>query len=588
MKHIPAELDEDLILYDGGGKSITKFHMHEGIPYVYNPRMEYPGKKLVLTRTLTLKTTDGRYIRNYKDELATDEFLEWYDGVRNINRKHAENKRVNTNGITQKSDASNGHASQSTTTKKIKMKTVKPKTQKRQTVRMAQNMQQPQQTRRTQKSQKRKNNQITQKYYRPKEPIELNKYVTHSSNRASSSTSIQRKQRSTKNKNLEVFNLSRNYESLGLREGDFYNDVCLVLKKMKQKANILFWDEESVLGFENVLPYIREKTKSWEQSIFKGDILQYYMRSNNPLYLGNDALKINKVIGEGSNGKIYSASLGNRDAVVKMSKNGVSGRNERLEYYSELIIQNELFCSTRGSLGPSMAKIPKPLFLCKYKNKRSMDAPLLGMESLSTSTTNFLDLLHRNHKSKVPQFTKEFCTKQVIHMLYCVANTLEYLQNEFEFIHRDLHGGNIMAKYENSQLPQWHIIDFGMSTMMLNGERINESNKCCNGMYEHGISDEHFNRCHDLRQFFFSLMYYSDNTMSSILEPEVYDVFYGLFHSLKRQIQTLNLEPSFSNLCHKLYGDAIVRMNSPMFEPAAFKCILEKMSITKKYLKYLK
>ena len=143
-----------------------------------------------------------------------------------------------------------------------------------------------------------------------------------------------------------------------------------------------------------------------------------------------------------------------------------------------------------------------------------------------------------------------------------------------------------MAKLTRGELPQWHIIDFGMSTMMVNGERINDSKHCCSEMYDKGVSDKHYNKCHDMRQFFFSLIHYDDyKELETILDDVVYGVFNGLYEYLRKQIKSHRLAPEFSNLCHKLYGDAIVKMNSPIFEPAAFKCILDKMSVTKQYLR---
>ena len=499
---------------DGGGrKPDTKFYMHDGKPYIYNPRMVLPGKRVVLTRNLTLKTVDGMYIRNFKSELATNEFIQWYI---------AERQKVFGSP------------------KQKKQKTMMTKTTKKKVPSKSKQVHVPHKT------------------------------IRHTTKRS-------------RDKNLNIYRSSLNLQEIGLKEGDFLNDVCYVLKKMKNKLNILVWDEDSVLQFKNALPYVREKRKSDDKvKLFSGDITK---SKNTHLYLGNDNLQLEKLIGEGTYGKIYNAIFGKTKAAVKINKQRLDSRAKALDYYSEIIIQNELFCLTRGQLGPSMAKIPKPLFICKYKHN-SDNIPLVGMEPLQVSVSTFISTLNRAYRAREAKVTKQYCTKQIIHMLYSVANTLEYLQDKFEFIHRDLHIGNIMAKMTRGELPQWHIIDFGMSTMMVNGERINDSKHCCSEMYDKGVSDKHYNKCHDMRQFFFSLIHYDDyKELETILDDVVYGVFNGLYDYLRKQIKSHRLAPEFSNLCHKLYGDAIVKMNSPIFEPAAFKCILDKMSVTKQYLR---
>ena len=506
---------------DGGGrKPDTKFHIHDSKPYVYNPRMVFPGKRVVLTRNLTLKTTDGTYIRNFKGELATEEFRRWYIAERSKFIYAQKQTKGNNKGLTKKKTSSKSKQSRSP-----------------------------------------------------------HKTVRHTSKK-SSSKHIRR----LRDKNLNIFKSSLDLQEIGLKEGDFLNDVCYVLKKMKNKLDILFWDEESVLKFRKALPYVREKLNDGSYNVFSGDIVKYSKRGR-PLYLGDDKLQLERQIGEGTYGKIFTALFGKTKAAVKLNKYRLDSRAKKIDYYSEIIIQNELFCLTRGSLGPQMAKIPKPLFICKYKQDKD-NIPVVGMEPLSVSVSSFISTLYRAYRAKETKVTKEYCTKQILNMLYCISNTLEHLQNKFDFIHRDLHTGNVMAKMVGSELPQWHIIDFGMSTMILNDERINDSKHCCGEMYDKGVSDKHFNKCHDLRQFFFSLMYYDDDKeLETILDDVVFGVFNGLYEYLKKQIRILRLAPEYSNMCHKLYGEAIVKMNSPIFEPSAFKCILDKMSVTKKYLR---
>ena len=153
------------------------------------------------------------------------------------------------------------------------------------------------------------------------------------------------------------------------------------------------------------------------------------------------------------------------------------------EFFTEQYIHSELFCNYRRKIAINQNVVPTALipsinFIYKYINNTENGRSVIyrgvdrwkyvsGMEPLGGTLHKWLKD-NRNHKSFVPNF---------IYMITSICNLLTILQTGCNFHHRDLHAGNIM--YNEIVNPDsgdisyvWYIIDFGMSTLKINGTQI--------------------------------------------------------------------------------------------------------------------
>ena len=261
----------------------------------------------------------------------------------------------------------------------------------------------------------------------------------------------------------------KNYPELGFKSDDWMTDPCHVLLNMKRKLKTKVWSNSILKRLDDTIPLI-ERTP---------DIIRY----------GNYSINYGEHLGSGSYGHVYSATMtdikSNRKKKIVIKD---VQTNDPLEFFSESILQLELFCGMRGKFGFG-ARIPKIEFVSKYKSRSTGKYKyVVGMEPLDGDGWKFFD-------------SGKFKDIEKIKGIKSIAELLIKLQKDFRFMHRDLHLGNIM--YKNVSSPgnppryRFYIIDFGFSTAKFGGFRINKNNN----MYDYNF----FNKTHDLRMIFASM-----------------------------------------------------------------------------------
>ena len=350
-------------------------------------------------------------------------------------------------------------------------------------------------------------------------------------------------------------------KEIGLKKSDFFEDVCLVLKNIRKKLhnpyakNETEWDSNKLIKMHQLVPHTRDK---------KGK----KMEGTNVIreqYLGGNLITILNILGKGGNGKIYGGTYGGRPCAIKESLEPMNSNQDIEEYYGEIIKQNELFCAAhREKLSePKYARIPKPLFIANMDK-----TPLLGMEPLDDSLYKFIKKEGKKMRT-LPE--KIELTTIITDMFECICNTLIYLQDKYEFYHRDMHAGNIMYR-KTGKSYQWFLIDFGFSTFKLNNYRF--SNKGA-GPYGKFNSEKIKNGKaigrvgHDIRLLLLYIFSLADRQMKNILLPSAYTVLHGMFIDIEHEILDKNIGSS-SNFWHRGYEDAFNRLETMETEPKEF------------------
>jgi len=158
-----------------------------------------------------------------------------------------------------------------------------------------------------------------------------------------------------------------------------------------------------------------------------------------------------KYIGKGTYGAVYNGTMNGVQMVIKNITIPIS----KLEYVlSETIIQGHLACEHNEYLKEIGGFIiPEIYFIANVKNS---DAYFIGMEKLDGSLYDFIRTVKINKDTK-----SEYMYKCILNL----SKTLYVLQKYCNFMHRDLHIGNIMFKGDLDDLDnlKWYIIDFGFS-----------------------------------------------------------------------------------------------------------------------------
>ena len=267
----------------------------------------------------------------------------------------------------------------------------------------------------------------------------------------------------------DILKMVKNYPDLGFKSDDWMTDPCHVLLNMKRKLKTKIWSNSILKSLDDTIPLI-ERTP---------DMIRY----------GNYSISYREHLGSGSYGDVYSAIM--TDIKSNKKKKIVIKdvlTSDPLEFFSESILQLELFCGMRGKFGFG-ARIPKIEFISKYKSRTTGKYKyVVGMEPLDGDGWNFFD-------------SGKFKDIEKIKGIKSISELLIKLQKNFGFMHRDLHLGNIM--YKNVSAPgnppryRFYIIDFGFSTAMFCGFRINKNNN----MYDYYF----LNKTHDLRMLFVSM-----------------------------------------------------------------------------------
>jgi len=163
-----------------------------------------------------------------------------------------------------------------------------------------------------------------------------------------------------------------------------------------------------------------------------------------------------------------------------------------------------------------------------------------------------------------PIFKINMTLESLINYLIQIANALYYLQEKLQFMHRDLHSGNILmtknpnqnktiklctGDYLENQQYIIKIIDFGNVSMKIGDLEINT-----NSMNQPNYKKHVFNPTHDLRMLCASLY------QTQI--PKIFDVLYPFFNVDIKDI------PSKSYFHHKYYSP--VNIHDDNFLPKNF------------------
>ena len=326
---------------------------------------------------------------------------------------------------------------------------------------------------------------------------------------------------------------------------------------------MLEWSKGKMLKLHNLSPFITNK---------QGKQLTGKKIENRDLYVGPHLIRATDIIGKGGYGRIYKGTFGHKNCAIKQSLEPMNNRGTIIDYYTEIIIQNELFCHAhRQALSrPKYAKIPKPYFMARLNT-----TPLLGMEPLDdslykcikTSRSEF-SLLPDAESKKLYQIKM---TRVITDMFECLCNTLILLQDNYEFYHRDMHAGNIMYRKQGESY-QWFLIDFGFSTFKMNEYRFNwegagpygpfNSEKIKEGKAKGRVG-------HDLRLTLLFIFDLVDNQFKRILLPDAFDVLNLIYSGIRKSIIDNNIGSS-GNFWHRGYEDAFNKLVTRETEPKVF------------------
>lgn len=309
------------------------------------------------------------------------------------------------------------------------------------------------------------------------------------------------------------------YIDFGLKSDDFFSDPCYVLNRIKDILGNSF----SLLStyFLKDLDRVIPKLISVEKDVF--------------LY-GKDKLVYKQVIGSGANANIRKASYRGRNITIKVLKPYVTVD----VFVKECILHNYLFCALRGRWGKN-ARIPKIEFFGSVHHNNTKQY-VIGMEYLDGNGHDYTD----KRKSENEWFN----------MLTQIAGCLETLQNEFQFMHRDLHLGNIM--YKKGKITRWYIIDFGLGFANLSSSG---RTQLIGNVIHYPYKQKHpFNDTHDMRMLIVSILsvFPSEDTarnMSSIRTPSFTTILLFLYICNLQSYIIPREEPLF----HNVYEEVVTR-----------------------------
>ena len=371
------------------------------------------------------------------------------------------------------------------------------------------------------KSQKRtrdhisKFNQYVRRMKRIKQPrIAAAKRKLSSDNKTSTtSKTISRSIKTSK----QLLQAQKNYEELGIKEGEWMMDPCYILRNIKKKLKITQWSDQLLMNLSTTIPKLERA---------------FLPNNTNVSYrYGSNIIEIHERIGEGAFGTVHRATI--MDEATKKTKSIVVKQLEsdasRLEVFTEAILQMELFCGMRGEYGTG-ARIPKIEFISKFQ-----DRYIIGMEQLDGEFQQMFK-------------DKKITCRNKIKAIKGLAQFLIPLQKKYQFMHRDFHAANIMYKKMGTpgkETYRMYIIDFGLSTAVINNQQLNKTNDIYMETYK-------FNPSHDLRLLF-------THFTRMITNPPCSYLYIAILLSLTSilRYQNINTEPWH----WKVYDDAIVKLD---------------------------
>ena len=289
------------------------------------------------------------------------------------------------------------------------------------------------------------------------------------------------------------------FDGVTKQEIELFVDPCRVLNQLKKQIGQKKWDFKDIRKMDVNLPELKEKYSGRTSKVYERPVT---IVNGTQLFYGNNVITIKEIIGEGSNGVIRKAKVtynfmnptetrSYKNIAVKFCNyDNEDGINE---FIMESIIQNEIWCDQRmnpSKIDSKLVKlVPKIEFLGKVKTKE-MDyfgkfvfktQYVIGMEQLDGDLFGFLnkggyhsDILKKKMdmaiKDKEPKTTAEVIERQtngVINAMIDIAKKIKILQEKYKFIHRDFHTGNAMYRKDKNGKYSWFIIDFGMSTAIV-------------------------------------------------------------------------------------------------------------------------
>tara|TARA_B100000902_G_C27314935_1_gene920669 strand:- start:2648 stop:4174 length:1527 start_codon:yes stop_codon:yes gene_type:complete len=306
----------------------------------------------------------------------------------------------------------------------------------------------------------------------------------------------------------ELLKISEDMNALGINKHSFYYDACYFLKGLNK-----FMDNKKFSKYREkrylLLPIIYPKNKHYRENYYiKNDMIsrtfKLFIKDS---FLGDNDVNLcfdNKcLIGQGSYGNIFTSKFNDKEIVVK-EPSEMGDEEVHNSVFEENMIQSQLFCAMRGSWG-SGARIPKINFMARLYKPGGQMKIVTGMEKLDGDFYSFMMYkLSKMSEIDIDMNLKDFFTQ--------ICELLIKMQDNYNFHHRDFHGGNIMYK-KNKQVdpndPQtyrWYIIDYGMTYAEINGKKHNEVNDVYGRFAKSNFS-------HDLRfLFLFIHSIYSGNS----------------------------------------------------------------------------
>lgn len=397
---------------------------------------------------------------------------------------------------------------------------------------------------------KRKRKAVIRKYLK----LRKIRSKTRSKSRSKSRRKTRRKT-STSSRNPShspsVLQTHRDFEALKIKKGDWMTDPCAVFKNIKSKLKVERWTNDILSNLDFMIPEL-QLTQSKPSSTRLGR-----WKQSHPVYkYGDKTIQIKEEIGSGAYGTVHKGVLktsnpvNSKSIVIKHIKSTAT----LLEIFTESILQMELFCILRGQFGTG-ARIPKMEFISKYKSGSDTNY-VIGMEPLDGDFSSFFNDSNVTARNKIKAIQD-------------IAQLLKRLQNKHKFMHRDLHGANIMYKKQGKpgkETYKMFIIDFGLSTAEINEQQINEINKFYDRKYT-------FNKSQDLRTLITSLLLPWENPFDITNMPNPYLLMTLLIcaASLLRYIE-INFPPIF----HSTYIETIA-IEDFTFMPSKIEKITEHL-----------
>ena len=254
----------------------------------------------------------------------------------------------------------------------------------------------------------------------------------------------------------------------------------------------------------------------------------------------NCRLKLNmgSAINSGTYGDIYSCTMNlngkSSKVVVKFLKEDAY---EFAPIFFESLVQAELYCKYSSKWKLTHMRIPKIFALAMYKQKL-----MLVMENLDGDLLNFIDSANSN-------------SEELFITILDLAILLKHLQKDMQYMHRDLHTGNVMFK-KNGKKYIWYLIDFGFSRLV--NKNVNVDTDFQKDMYKTNT----YNMSNDLR------MYLVDLFETLIETKELKKKFATVIRFLLPFVHCCSFYASSKEktLFHNLYEE-VVKINDDNFKP---------------------